>query len=98
MPLPRSYQSKLWGEPEAVEEPPPTFIDEARRVAYGICKERSFVTTGELHEYFPEVPSGPWWGSVLKEPYFTHVGTRQTSRREAHKRAIHVWALGNAWR
>ena len=75
-----------------------TFVTEARQTAFGLVKRQGFVTTDDLHELYPEVPSGNYWGAVLRHPYFFKIGEMQSKRPEAHGRNIHKWILGPEWR
>lgn len=74
------------------------FVNEARQVAYSICRRKSFVTSDDLHEAFPEVPSGNYFGAILRAPYFVKIGEVNSKRPEAKARIIHKWAVGPAWR
>lgn len=73
------------------------FVNEARQTAFGIVKRNGYVTTDDLHELYPEVPSGNYWGAVLRFPYFVRVGEVKSKRPAAHARNIHKWILGPAW-
>ena len=73
------------------------FVEEARRTAFAIAKRKGWVTTDDLHEAYPEVPSGNYFGAILRAPYFVKVGEVQSKRPEAHARNIHKWAIGPEW-
>lgn len=74
------------------------FVEEARQTAFAICQRQTFVTSDDLHEAFPEVPSGNYFGAILRAPYFVKCGEVNSKRPEAKARTIHKWAIGPAWR
>ncbi len=76
------------------------FVEEARRTAFAIAGKNGYVTTDDLHTRL-EVPHSVHhnvWGSVLRSPYFIHVGEVQSKRPEAKARWIHKWVIGPAWK
>lgn len=73
------------------------FVEESRQSGFQVAKRNGYVTTDDLHELYPEVPSGNYWGAVLRAPYFVKIGEVQSKRPEAHARNIHKWAIGPEW-
>ena len=71
------------------------YVHQARLIAMKIASERGSVTTDDVWNALPP-PSRldpRVMGAVLRRPTFIKVGSRETTRRIAHKRPIGVFQL-----
>ena len=71
----------------------PDWLDNARRVAQSIARERGSVTADDLREFLPEPPHHNLMGAVFAGSEWALVGYEQSRRPKAHARLLRRWRL-----
>jgi len=66
-------------------------LEEARRIAHLIGKERGVCTVEDIRELW-DMPSGGWQGSIFKDGFWDFHSYVQSTHLKGHGRIISKWS------